>query len=274
MALSEILKFLYNLVIFFPRLQALDPKSESDAQETHEPLARSTSSSGASSSPDPPASGNSGSGDSPTASLSSSPKSSATALGRGIRNIMSLSSSSSKGSRPGSPVASAGSKRAAAAPKNLDYLSPLLIQFLLLLPYDPFQPFSGSPLGGALLCLGELPCAKAWFAEHQVRDFARVSESQLPSTSATTQQEAPETLSALPAKLLSILNSSTAYCFPGNVDPDDAGNRDRLEYLGRSLVDLDAELAPLLLLLRKCVVGDDQGQTQSVLKARLLSKDM
>lgn len=247
MALSELLKMLYNLAVFYPRIKTLDPKADVDssAEETVSP-------SSSASSPE-------------TEALPATSKS--TALGRGLRSMWSRTGTRS---RPTSPSSSPKSP----VPKGLDHLASALVRLIVLLPHQSDQPLSGSPLGGALLSLGELPASSCWFTDRNVPAHAQIAQSTLPSTSTQPDVESIGTLPPLPAKLVSVLDNSLEYCFPGDVEGDDAANRKRLDRAGRAVEDLDAELAPLLLIIRKCVVSDEQGAVGATLRARLLSNNM
>lgn len=257
MAVAEVLKMLYNITIFYPRLQTMDPK----------PTSGESSTSPSSKPPSPTTTLPVRSG--PTETETSSPSS---ALGRGIRSVLkqtspSNASSGSSGAHPSSP-----SKL--DAPKRLEQLDSVLVGLVILLPFRPQAPLSGSPLGGALLCLGELSATPVWFQDRAVPPQAQINQSSLPTTSTTPESDVVGTLPPLVAKLIQVLDRTTAYCFPGDLEPDDAANRAKLEREGRSVVDLDAELAPLLLIIRKCVISDERGQVGATLRGRLLSTRM
>lgn len=249
---------LYNLTIFYPRLQTLDPKPPGAAAAAA-PSTEAESPTASTSSP--------GSPNSTTSNGSNSNKPSS-ALGRGIRSVLSRSTGSASKSRPSSP-------KSLLTPRGLDYLTSVLVRLVLLLSHASNAPLSGSPLGSAVLCLGELPAAPAWFADTPpVPAYAAVDQSKLPSTSTTPESDVLGSLPPLAAKLLHVLDATTRHCFPGTVEPDEAKNRARLEREGRDVVDLDAELAPLLLIMRKCVIGDERGSVGATLRGRLLSNRM
>ena len=194
--------------------------------------------------------------------------SASSALGRGLKGLF-----SSKSMSRGSSSNSRGSR--SRSQRSLENLSAPIIQLILNFPLPPPEtPAPVPPLSQALYALSELPCTAEWFLGTPSQTIIPLPD--LPST-ATIASEADDKLDRLPplvAQLLAILDASLKACFPGDVEPDDDQNRKRLDRLLPPGSDLDSELTPIFLLLRKCVIGDEQGRTGRGLRTRLLSDSM
>lgn len=258
MALSEQLKLLYNLAVFYPRLMAIDPRTPAPFDYVSLPASDSRYS--------------------PSIDKSSVSSS----LGRGLKNIFSKSPSSSpslgsgRSSRPTSPAPSMARRGSFQVQRHtLAALAPPLIDFILNLPAAYNQPYPKAPLNHALYALSELPFTSEWAAGSAILgDYPC-----LPTTSTATANEL-DSLPPLLAKLLCLLDSAMEYTFPDNVEPDDSSNRQRLTKPSgqaqelRTETDIDSELAPILLLIRKCIVGDESGRSRRSTRSRLLSDSM
>jgi hypothetical protein len=255
MALSEHLKLVYNLAIFYPRLQAIDPKAASSPTT-------STSSSGTAHSA-------SETGNTRTQTLG---QTTSAMLGRGIRSVLAKVSSPNS-NRPASPRSD--QSRTLTTIKYLDQLAPCILQIVLSLPFQASSPIPQPPLSHALHALSELACTQEWFEPFDsIHQSIVLNDLALPTT-ATGISLVDESLPPLVCRLLILLDSCLGVCFPRAVKPDDDANLKRLAQLtGSPPTTLDSELAPLLLLVRKCVVGDESGRSGSGLRARLLSDTM
>lgn len=250
MALADQLKLLYNLALFYPRILAIDPKENMPIDYTS-----------IQSTPD-------------LSRLAPSEKGSvSSSLGRGLKHIFSKSPSGSSGSssRPTSPAPSVSrSECSTSQRKALPTLAIPLIDLILSLPNGQFEhPYPSPPLTHALHALSELPSTSEW-------SKGSSSISNLPSTS-TASASNLDTLPLLLGRLLQLLNQSMQYTFPEKVDPDDSANRSRLlaDSKGvRNEAEVDSELAPLLLMIRKAVIGDESGRSRRGLRERLLSSSM
>ena len=258
MALSEQLKLLYNLAIFYPRLLAIDPKIPAPFDYISLPASDSRYS--------------------PSIDKSSVSSS----LGRGLKNIFSKSPASSpslssgRNSRPTSPAPGMTRRGSFQVQRHtLAAIAPPLIDFILNLPATYNQPYPKAPLNHALYALSELPFSSKWAAGSAIlSDYPS-----LPSTSTAASNDL-DSLPPLTAKLLCLLDSAMEYTFPDAIDPDDAANRTRLTKPSgqaqelRTETDIDSELAPILLLIRKCIVGDETGRSRRSTRSRLLSDSM
>lgn len=260
MALSEHLKLLYNLAIFYPRLQAIDPKSDATSpkgsQQTHanpksphnspplrsHPLSPSTSSSGSSNK-----------------------------IARGIKNVRSMLPSG----RPGSPLP--GSKRNSPE-RSLDSLAPQLVQLIIAWPInaDTLSPLP--PLSHALHCLSVLATGPDWYEPYPLASQKAFSDFlERPNAASNVTKQSTSALPPLVAKIYVSLDRHLAYSFPSADDPDAATTRTRIDQLAgesdyASL--LDSALAPLILLLRKCIIGDMEKNSGDIIRELVLGDHM
>jgi hypothetical protein len=91
----------------------------------------------------------------------------------------------------------------------------------------------------------------------------------MPPLPAASPTRPPPTLAAVPSRILIVLDATTLYFLPN--DPDDEAVREKEQVTG---VELDATVAPLVLLLRKCCVEDGDGRVTAAVRDCLVPPDM